>query len=192
MRGGGKPEEMIVYIAPLKIQKFECPSSPILVAIFYRGKMYAKSSLDIVSDGKNTVEIDVNEYYFLCRGKFDDKGQFRSFINTTGISATQRDILTIISRDSQPVLPGERLGHLKLPYNPVVSDGTGNIEIFPLDPEDNEFVIIVSNKEFVDYYFMTDDRNKGLQRVLINDTDGRKELVCNWDGGFLEAELIDG
>ncbi|MBR3735991.1 MAG: hypothetical protein IKN07_08915, partial [Lachnospiraceae bacterium] len=97
MGGGGRPEEMLIMIAPLKIHKNEQTSVPIVVAIVHNGKYKMASSYDILEDGKNIVTIDIDEFYFLCRGSFSEDGRFVAKVVTTGPSAQQGDKIRPIS-----------------------------------------------------------------------------------------------
>lgn len=187
-RGGGKAEEMFVMIAPLKIQRFSCPSVPILVSIYYKGRMWSKSSYDVTEEGKNLVNIDVNEFYFLCRGSFNEKGEFQSAIMTTGISSDQGDILNLLGRDRHKGSGDVKNGHLKFRYD--AEEGDGIIEVFPLDIGEKEFVIIAKNKEFVDYLHISKSA-KSLNHAIVYEDGVKKEVVCNWDGDFLEADLVE-
>ncbi len=184
--GPSKPEEMIVMVAPLKLQRFGTPSVPIIVTIFYKGRAYTKSSYD-AKDGKSLVQIDVNEYYLLVRGSFDDAGAFRSVISTTGISSNQGDRINVSSLEhhGRPKAPG--CGHLKFTFG--TETGTGVVEVFPVSLEENDFIVCSRAGEFTDYFHLSD---AGMRTALIRGEGGRKnEVVVMWNGDVLEGEVSE-
>lgn len=186
---GNKAEDMQIMIAPLKIQKVACPTVPIIVAVYYKGKIYSASSFDKNEDGRNIVTIDVNDYNLLCRGSFNEAGKFQSSVATTGISANLGDKLNIIScKRHNPTGTSVKNGHLKFRYKG--EDGPGIIEIFPMEIGEKDFVIMTRCGEFVDYYALAAEKH-GLNRVLLYDDGIRSEVICTWDKeNNLEAEII--
>lgn len=188
--GGGKPEELQIMIAPLKIQKFACPSVPIIVSIYHKGKIITKSSYDQSEDGKNLVTMDVNEFYLLFRGAFDANGEFRGYITTTGISASQGDVLNVISNEKFGKCDGRNVnnGHIKI--KSILDDKPGTVEAFPFgDPENNEFIVATKNDEFVDYLYISNSA-KGLKKALIfTESGAKKQVVCSWDEDYTQMSL---
>lgn len=187
--GGGKPEELTIMIAPLKIQKFTSVSVPIIVSVYHKGKIISKSSYDQVEDGKNLVMLDINEFYLLFRGSFDANGEFKGFISTTGISANQGDILNIISNNSYGVKDSRTVnnGHIKI--RSIVDDEEGTIEAFPFgEPEDNEFIVMTKNDEFVDYLYIS-DAVKGLKKAIIFQGGQKTQVMCSWDDDYEQMSL---
>lgn len=179
--GGGRPEKMTIMIAPLKIQKFATTIVPIIVSIYYNGKIITKSSYDQAEDGKNLVTMDVNEFYLLFRGSFDANGKFKGYVTTTGISAGQGDILTVSSDVSYGETDSRTVnnGHIKI--RSVIDDADGVIEVFPFgEPENDEFILMTKNDEFVDYMYISDGA-KGLKKPLIYSDGVRKQAICSWD-----------
>ena len=179
--GGGRPERMTVMIAPLKIQRVATSIVPIIVSIYCDGRIITKSSYDQREDGKNLVTLDVKEFYLLFRGTFDANGKFQGFVTTTGISAAQGDILTV-SSSTQFGDPESRTvnnGHIKV--RSMIDDTEGTIEVFPFgDPEDDEFILMTKNDEFVDYIYISDSA-KGLKKPIIYCDDIKKQAICSWD-----------
>ena len=189
--GGGRPEEMLVMIAPLKISKYECSSVPIIVTIVHNGKQKTCSSFDTLEKGKNIVLIDIDEFYFLCRGSFDRDGNFKAMIVTTGLSAQQGDQITILSSKTygNSLNPGTKNGHIKFRYDADAGDGV--IEVFPFGhPGDDDFVALVRNKEFADYYLISKILKTQSKAMVFSKGDISNELVCHWDGDLLEVELV--
>ncbi len=189
--GGGRPEEMLVMIAPLKISKYECSSVPIIVTIVHNGKQKTCSSFDTLEKGKNIVLIDIDEFYFLCRGSFDKDGNFKAMIVTTGLSAQQGDQITILSSKTygNSLNPGTKNGHIKFRYDADAGDGV--IEVFPFGhPGDDDFVALVRNKEFADYYLISKILKTQSKAMVFSKGDISNELVCHWDGDLLEVELV--
>lgn len=185
---GSAPEEMQFFIAPLKIYKYSCTAAPIVVSVYYRGRYYNFSSYDKIEDGRNMVSVEVNEYYFLVRGFFDDKGQFCSTINTTGISANQSDRINVISEDTHhPTGPSVGNGHLKFRFNG--DEGDGIIEVFPREPGEDEYLLVIRYGEFLDYQIITKSPG-GIQTYRLVNDGINSELVCVWNGDVLSAEIV--
>lgn len=185
---GSQPEEMQFYIAPLKIYKYSCPAAPIVVSVYYKGRFYNFSSYDKIEDGRNMVTVEINEYYFLVRGFFDDKGRFVSKINTTGISANQGDKLNIISEDTHhPTGPNVGNGHLKFRYNG--DEGEGIIEVFPREEGEEEYLLVIRYGEFLDYPIIAKTPG-GIQKYRLVNDGVNSELVCVWNGNVLSAEIV--
>lgn len=187
--GGGRPEEMTIMIAPLKIQKFATPSVPILVSIYHKGKIITKSSYDQMEDGKNMVTIDVNEFYLLFRGSFDSNGEFRGYVTTTGISAGQGDILNVVSNTKYGDTSSRTVnnGHIKI--RSMVDDMQGTIEAFPFgDPTSEEYIIMTKNDEFVDYMYLSNSA-KGIKKALIYVDGVKEQAICSWDKDYEEMSL---
>ena len=186
--GGGKPEEMFFMVAPLTLSDSYCTSVPIMVSIYYKGRMYMRSSYEM-PDGKNIVLIDVNEFYFLCRGSFDDNGQFQSMVTTTGESVSQGDVISVLDRTQNGKPGATGTGHIKFRYN--AEEGDGVIELFPTELGENEFVIISRAGEFIDNLYIAKVA-KGLNRAIVYEDGVRKEIVCNWSAdGYLDVELVE-
>lgn len=189
---GSKPEEILVMIAPLKVSKYSCPTVPIVVALYNRGKTVIKSSYDTLEVGKNLVQIDINEFYFLCRGSFDDNGKFNATIVTTGISANQGDKINVLSHKVYGNSKERDTinGHIKFRYN--AECGPGSIEVFPFgQPGEPDYVAIVKNDEFIDYYFISKSLRSNVRPIIYTENNEKHELVCQWDNDNLIAELVE-
>ena len=194
MGGGGRPEEMLIMIAPLKICKNAQTSVPIVVAIVHNGKYKMASSYDILEDGKNIVTIDIDEFYFLCRGAFSEDGHFVAKVVTTGPSAQQGDKIRPISSVSHGdgKAAGTRNGHIKFHY--TAESGPGSIEVIPFGnvkeerPED--FAVIVKNREFVDYYLVSKSLKINNKVIVYGENGVQNELLCHWEADTMMAEMI--
>lgn len=185
---GSAPEEMQFFIAPLKIYKYSCTAAPIVVSVYYRGRYYNFSSYDKIEDGRNMVSAEINEYYFLIRGFFDEKGRFCSTIQTTGISANQNDRINVISSDAHhPTGPAVGNGHLKFRFNG--DEGTGIIEVFPREPGEDEYLLVIRYGEFLDYPIISKSPG-GIQKYRLVNDGMNSELVCVWNGDILSAEIV--
>lgn len=187
--GGGRPMDARIMIAPLKIQRFACPSVPILAAVFCNGRTYTASSYDQAEDGKNLVVMNIDEFYLLFRGTFDANGKFRGYVTTTGISASQGDVLNITSekRYGDAADPkAVRNGHIK--FRTTVYDAQGTLEAFPFgDPEDNEFIIMTKTDEFTDYIIIAE--NAGLKKGIIFQDNKKMQVDCVLDGEEMYVSL---
>ena len=193
MGGGGRPEEMLVLIAPLKIYKYASTSVPIVVTIVHNGKSVTASSYDILEEGKNIVTIDIDEFYFLCRGSFDDKGKFKASIVTTGISSQQNDRITPLFSKTygNGGLKETRNGHIKFHY--TADSGPGSIEVIPFGVQGDhseDFIAIVKNKEFVDYYLVSKSLKASTRAIIYSEGGVMNELVCHWEDDVLKADLV--
>ena len=189
--GGGHPEEMYIMVAPLSIYKQEISSVPIVVTIVHNGKHVTCSSYDTLDEGKNIVLIDIDEFYFLCRGSFTADGKFRATVVTTGISAAQGDKMNILSSKTygNALDPETKNGHIKFSYKSEAGDGY--IEVIPFGkPGDEDFVAIVKNKEFIDYYLMSKSLRANSKAIVYSKGGISNELLCHWDGDILMADLI--
>lgn len=185
---GSAPEEMQFFIAPLKIYKYSCTAAPIVVSVYYKGRYYNFSSYDKIEDGRNMVSAEINEYYFLIRGFFDEKGRFCSTIQTTGISANQNDRINVISSDAHhPTGPAVGNGHLKFRFNG--DDGDGIIEVFPREPGEDEYLLVIRYGEFLDYPIISKSPG-GIQKYRLVNDGMNSELVCVWNGDILSAEIV--
>lgn len=185
---GSAPEEMQFFIAPLKIYKYSCTAAPIVVSVYYRGRYYNFSSYDKIEDGRNMVSAEINEYYFLIRGFFDEKGRFCSTIQTTGISANQNDRINVISSDAHhPTGPAVGNGHLKFRFNG--DDGDGIIEVFPREPGEDEYLLVIRYGEFLDYQIISKSPG-GVQKYRLVNDGMNSELICVWNGDVLSAEIV--
>ncbi len=185
---GSAPEEMQFFIAPLKIYKYSCTAAPIVVSVYYRGRYYNFSSYDKIEDGRNMVSAEINEYYFLIRGFFDEKGRFCSTIQTTGISANQNDRINVISSDAHhPTGPAVGNGHLKFRFNG--DEGTGIIEVFPREPGEDEYLLVIRYGEFLDYQIISKSPG-GVQKYRLVNDGMNSELICVWNGDILSAEIV--
>lgn len=188
---GSKPEEMHVLIAPLKITKYSCTSVPIVVTVMHNGRTVTASSYDTKDTGKNIVLFDINEYYFLARGAIDENGNFKATLTTTGISANQGDKINVISSKTYGNCQNKatKNGHVKFRY--TAESGPGTIEVFPFgDIGDEDFVAIVKNEEFVDYYVLSKSFRANQRPIIYTETGEPSELLCHWDGDNLQAELL--
>lgn len=184
-----RPEDIYFTVSPLKIKKYATPSVPILVTAYYKGKVYYESSYKNNEDGRNLITMEINEYYFLIRGSFDENGKFDVQIMTTGISVNQGDTLTILSKDEHtPVGDKVKNGHIKFKYDSY--EGDTIVEIFPLGIGTSDFVIIERVKDFVDYKLISDGKY-GYKRYLVYDKNKDKaEVVCNWIDDVLETDIV--
>lgn len=189
-------EEMNINIAPLIDYKGSPVFSvPIIVSVFYKGKMVNKSTYEM-GDGKTMVQIGIGDFYFLCRGEFLEDGLFKSTIATTGASADNGDILNVLSCDRYGQPHNTGANHIRFRYVVDADEGEiGVIEVFPVDLGEPEFIVMTrsNNNEYIDYYYITKNNfvGNGKETVPIYENNEKKELVVNWDKKFMEAELLE-
>ena len=192
----GSPEEIIVMIAPLKIPRVATAAVPIIVSLYSRGKTVTKTSYDMGDGGKTIVTIDINDFYFLCRGSFDDDGKFKPMITTTGDSSTLGDRLNVVSSKTygNAKAPNTKNGHIKMKY--ISESGQGTIEVFPFGTAgDSEFVVMVKNPEFCDAYYINQKGRTGSSTIIYGKNDEnevvRLEIIPNWEGDVLAVEVFE-
>lgn len=187
-------EEMSVNIAPLVDYKGSAVFSvPIIVSIFYKGKMTNRSTYDM-ENGRTMVQIGVGDFYFLCRGEFAEDGTFKTTITTTGASADNGDMLTVVSCEKYGSPHNTGANHMRFHY--LVDSDTneyGVIEVFPLELEEAEYIVMCRTDDYTDYYHVSSNQTgSGNRNVTVYEDNVKKELVLNWDGKFMEAELVEG
>lgn len=187
-------EDMGVYIAPLKdYERQEEFSVPILVSIFYKGKMSTKSTFDMEA-GRTMVQISIGDFYFLCRGSYDQNGVFQTTIQTTGPSAMVGDVMSIVSREKAGNPYNTGATHLRFHYV-LDSDEEeiGSIHVFPIELGASEFIVMNNTNTYTDYYYVNRDDKTGSGRedVTIYADNEKKELLLNWNGKYLEADLME-
>ena len=195
--GGGRPEEMLAMVAPLKIYKHAQSNVPIVVALYSKknGVTSIASSYLTQAQGRNMVQIELAQYYFLVKGSFDDSGNFVPMINTTGISAQAGDKISVIEQKNygNALDRNTKNGHVK--FHAQTDEGPGYIEVFPFGKIEDEtdgsgdFVAIVKNDEFATPYFVSNSL-RGNSSVIIYQQEGvPSELICKWEDGDLVAGL---
>lgn len=183
----GKRTEFTVMVAPLKVLQHDDVNCPIVAAFYSRGDVAIASSYDN-KDGKNTVEISIDDYEFIVRGTFTN-GIFDAKISTTGISSTQGDIISVItSQKYNPTGKNVRNGHIKFHYTSAY--GPGTIEVFPFEaPGENSFIIVEKNDEFTESYYLAPDSMH--RRVFIFGENSKKmRLECAWENDKMISELL--
>ena len=189
---GGRPEEIIAMIAPLKISKYAIPAVPIIVALYHNGKVVTKTSYDM-GDGLAIVSMDIDNFYFLCRGSFDEDGNFKAIITTTGMSTQMGDRINVTSNKSygNTTLSNINNGHVKIKYES--EGGMGSIEVFPFGTEkDDEFIVMAKNPEFCDCYYINQRSGKTGSSVTIFAKDSQQlEIIPSWDDKILEVEVFE-
>lgn len=188
--GGGKATEMQIMVAPLKIQKFACPSVPILVSVYCNGKVQSFSSYELKEDGKNLVQLCINEFYLLFRGSYDAAGHFKALVTTTGISANQGDIMNVTSATKYGDDSNKNVNNGHVKFKSLVYGEPGTIEVIPFGaPDDNEFIVLTKTDEFVDYIYVSDIQG-GMKKPTIFTEENKKNLICcSWEGDQMKVEL---
>ena len=188
--GGGKATEMQIMVAPLKIQKFACPSVPILVSVYCNGKVQSFSSYELKEDGKNLVQLCINEFYLLFRGSYDAAGHFKALVTTTGISANQGDIMNVTSATKYGDDSNKNVNNGHVKFKSLVYGEPGTIEVVPFGaPEENEFIVLTKTDEFVDYIYVSDIQG-GMKKPTIFTEENKKNLICcSWEDDQMKVEL---
>lgn len=185
--GANKSEDVFFMIAPLEIFRKAVTSAPIIVYVLYKGRSYYLSSLDNPEDGKNTIVIQVGDYEFLCRGSFDNDGKFQSSIFTTGISAAQGDKLQVLRKETHnPV--GRKVGNGHIKYAYESEEGPGTIDVFPIEMDKPEFLILNRYSEWRDILLLS--KKYGLPTATIYENGMKSNIICQWMDDALTSDIV--
>ena len=172
-----------LYIAPLTLPEQDSSSVPIVVHAYCGGRFVTASSYDKKGTGHSLVTIEINDFYILCRGYFED-GVFKSYFVTTGPSADAGDELAINSKSSgcQNIVNHNSVGHIKFREDKYM------FEVLPISPTDNNYIVITIQKEFIDYQVIATEY--GSPRLKLEFEDGtEKELIAYYDGDTFIADF---
>lgn len=186
--GNNNPQKVKLHIAPLEISEMQNPNVPILVHAYTHGTFVNASSLDTEKSSRSMVTIEIDGFHLLCRGSFDQNGKFVSYVMTTGDSATQGDILSIVEHSTGADGPVTGQGHVI-----IHSKDNSTTEIFPLSKTENSYVIIEQSKDngnstFLDYY--TVGKDYGMPKAVFFENGVKKQIIAGWEGDFFEAEVV--
>lgn len=180
--GFNSSSDISLYIAPLEVKKNN-PNVPIVVHAYSHGKCVTASSYDTKDTGHAIVTIEIDEFYLLCRGAFDENGKFTSYVMTTGVSANQGDKINIVNKEEGYVGPNPiGCGHIKF------KDEENTYEIFPLSLVENEYLCILISKEFLDYHIVA--KTYGTPKIKFYSNGLQKEVVAGWSGDYFEADIV--
>ena len=174
-------------VAPFRIQKNE-PTTNILFYAFYNHQSYAVTSLS--NQNKNSLTCQIGQFQFLVRGKFTD-GKWKAEVKLTGDSLRRNDKLEIAKEyHSNPDTIGHTNGHIRFTYNGYVNRkdllSKGCVNIFPVDAEGKDFIVIRCIEDFIDPIF-TDE----VSDIILHTQDGDKKLNISTVQGVMRATLSD-
>lgn len=184
----GERELFDVMCAPLKLFKFSAPAVPIIISMIPKagdGFRVTKSSYDSYTKNKTMIMMDIKGYNLLCRGTFNDKGEFNTSLSTTGNSAANGDKLELV--DMFTVNTGDKeIGYPRVAYDS--EEGDGNVYLFPLGKVGtNEFICMTKTDEFTNYY----EINDLSEFPKIKDGNLTKSIHPVWDNDTLTIDLME-
>lgn len=190
-KGNSVSEKAAIWVSPLDIVKDNLVSVPIIVAISYKGAYITMSSHDF-DEGQNTIPVTLGEYSFTIRGTFEDY-KFKALITATGNSIEKDNILVthqeVFASDKNEDIHN---GHIKFPYK-AGKDKNGLVEVWPLCPNAEKYVIMRSVSGWHDIY-ITDMADPNRISILIQrapDDGGTGKLVVTKKDGIITADFED-
>jgi len=183
----GRDDGKVLFtIAPLSMM--QGLNVPIVVAMTYKGNTVIASSYDSKEEGKNIVHIANGDLEVMCRGSITEDGKFKPSISTVGISSNMYRLTENRIKQYNPD-SSVKNGHIK--FKVETDEGPGTIEIIPMDMDEDAYLFIQRNEEFIDYnIFGSVHPYCRLKSMKIYDDGKPYELVCAWDSDFLESERI--
>lgn len=182
-----KKQKIYFMVAPFEIKDND-PSCNIIMYAFYNGQSYAITSLS--SPNKNSLLCQIAEFQFLVRGKFQD-GVWSADIQLTKDSLRRRDVFTVEKvYHSNPATIGKTNGHIRFTYEGYINHknlkSKGCVNVFPVDVEASEFIIVRCIEDFIDIIFTEE---KPL--VELHTHEGDKCLSILSSGGVFQAHMED-
>ena len=182
-------QKIFFMVAPFEVSE-DTPSANIFMYAYMDGKNYSSNSLK--NPNKNSLYCQIGPYEFFIRGWLKD-GKWQSEIKLAGNSLTRHDIFEITNvMHFSPETLGKTNGHIRFRYKGFVNhkniESLGCVNIFPIDPNTKDFVMIRCIEDFMDVFYSTDE-GKVME---LQTTEGIKEVraVCD-EYGICRAVITD-
>ena len=182
-------QKIFFMVAPFEVSE-DTPSANIFMYAYMDGKNYSSNSLK--NPNKNSLYCQIGPYEFFIRGWLKD-GKWQSEIKLAGNSLTRHDIFEITNvMHFSPETLGKTNGHIRFRYKGFVNhkniESLGCVNIFPIDPNTKDFVMIRCIEDFMDVFYSTDE-GKVME---LQTTEGVKEVraVCD-EYGICRAVITD-
>lgn len=182
-------QKIFFMVAPFEVSE-ESPSVNIFMYAYMNGQNYSSNSLK--NPNKNSLYCQIGPYEFFIRGWLRD-GKWQAEIKLAGNSLTRHDIFEITNvMHFSPSTLGKTNGHIRFRYKGFVNhkelESLGCVNIFPIDPNTRDFVMIRCIEDFMDVFYSTDEG----KTMELQTMDGVKEVkaVCD-EYGICRAVITD-
>lgn len=182
-------QKIFFMVAPFEVSE-ESPSVNIFMYAYMNGQSYSSNSLK--NPNKNSLYCQIGPYEFFIRGWLRD-GKWQAEIKLAGNSLTRHDIFEITNvMHFSPSTLGKTNGHIRFRYKGFVNhkelESLGCVNIFPIDPNTRDFVMIRCIEDFMDVFYSTDEG----KTMELQTMDGVKEVraICD-EYGICKAIITD-
>lgn len=182
-------QKIFFMVAPFEVAE-DTPSANIFMYAYMNGKNYSSNSLK--NPNKNSLYCQIGPYEFFIRG-YVKEGKWQAEIKLAGNSLTRHDIFEITNeKHFSPESLGKTNGHIRFRYKGFVNhkdmESLGCVNIFPIDPNTRDFVMIRCIEDFMDVFYSTDEKKV----MELQTMDGVKEVrpVCD-EYGICRAVITD-
>lgn len=181
-------QRIFFMVAPFEVTQ-DSPSTNILFYAYTDHTPYCTTSLK--NHDKNSLVCQIGRFQFLVRGYILD-GKWRAEVKLTGESLRRGDVLEINQeKHFSPESLGTTNGHIRFRYKGYINRAdlisTGCVNVFPIDPNTKDCVIVRCMEDFIDYAFT--DQSKEM--VLHTAEDGEKQLHVSCDDNMLRVTFSD-
>ena len=182
-------QKIFFMVAPFEVSE-DTPSANIFLYAYMDGKNYSSNSLK--NPNKNSLYCQIGPYEFFIRG-YVKEGKWQAEIKLAGNSLTRHDIFEITNeKHFSPESLGKTNGHIRFRYKGFVNhkdmESLGCVNIFPIDPNTRDFVMIRCIEDFMDVFYSTDEKKV----MELQTMEGVKEVrpVCD-EYGICRAIITD-
>ena len=182
-------QKIFFMVAPFEVSE-DTPSANIFLYAYMDGKNYSSNSLK--NPNKNSLYCQIGPYEFFIRG-YVKEGKWQAEIKLAGNSLTRHDIFEITNeKHFSPESLGKTNGHIRFRYKGFVNhkdmESLGCVNIFPIDPNTRDFVMIRCIEDFMDVFYSTDEKKV----MELQTMEGVKEVrpVCD-EYGICRAVITD-
>lgn len=181
-------QKIFFMVAPFEVTK-DSPSTNILFYAYTDHVPYCTTSLK--NHEKNSLVCQIGQFQFLVRGSILD-GKWQAEVKLTGESLRRGDILEIKQvKHFSPDSLGQTNGHIRFRYKGYINRpdlmSTGCINIFPIDPNTKDCVVVRCMEDFIDYVFTDQKKELKLQTA----EHGIKQLHVTCENDTLQATFSD-
>ena len=182
-------QKIFFMVAPFEVSE-DTPSANIFLYAYMDGKNYSSNSLK--NPNKNSLYCQIGPYEFFIRG-YVKEGKWQAEIKLAGNSLTRHDIFEITNeKHFSPESLGKTNGHIRFRYKGFVNhkdmESLGCVNIFPIDPNTRDFVMIRCIEDFMDVFYSTEEKKV----MELQTMEGVKEVrpVCD-EYGICRAVITD-
>lgn len=181
-------QRIFFMVAPFEVTE-DSPSINILFYAYTDHVPYCTTSLK--NHDKNSLVCQIGQFQFLVRGSILN-GKWQAEVKLTGESLRRGDILEIKQvKHFSPENLGQTNGHIRFRYKGHINrpdlTSTGCINIFPIDPNTKDCVIVRCMEDFIDYAFTDQKKELKLQTA----EHGIKQLHVFCENNVLHTAFSD-